>query len=72
MKCGNQEKCENYLTYVKENKEGFPKDKHDEIIEIIQFHTPSKYKCRAIDGEDCHVVRTINLLEALAFKNQIN
>lgn len=64
MKCGNQGACEYYQKYLVENKEGFPIDKHDEIISVGN----DIYECRAINGQSCSVVRTINLLEEINYR----
>ena len=65
MRCGNQENCEDYKQYVKNNKENFPIDKHDEILGICK-NNPPFYICRAIDNQDCSTIRTINLLEDIS------
>ena len=66
MRCGNQETCEDYLRYVATNKEGFPIDKHDQII----VPRNGVYICRARDNQDCTNVRVIDLLEKI--KNMVN
>jgi len=70
MRCGNQDTCKAYKKYAQDNKGEFPLYKYDEIIEIAQSVSPSIYYCRAIGGQGCSEVRTINLLEKISAQTE--